>query len=153
MIARVVGWVATLAALGACQSPSSPHDSLEAANLAKALYCMELLEKQHDLETASQQCFGATYIQHSPRFPDGKEAVLEAFAKRLERNPDKTIDIVRAASSGDLVWIHLHSKRSPDDQRGNAVVNIFRMEDGRFVEHWGVVQRVPEQAMNDNTMF
>lgn len=145
--------LASAATLVACQTPADPQAALEAANLEKAIYCMELLEKHHDLETAGRECFGDVCIQHTPRFPDGKEAVLEAFAARLERNPDKTIDIKRAAADGDLVWIHLHSKRFPDEELGNAVINIFRMENGRFVEHWNVVQRVPEESANDNTMF
>lgn len=113
---------------------------------------MELLELHHDLDRAGEECFGDQYIQHTPSFPDGKEAVLEAFAARLEEYPDKTISIKRAGADDDLVWIHLHSMRSPDDP-GNAVINIFRMENGRFVEHWNVVQRVPLESRNDNTMF
>ena len=139
--------------LAACQAGEDPQTVLEAENLKKAVHCMELLEKHHDLETAGRECFTDTYIQHTPWLPDGKEAVLEAFARRLERNPEKTIDIKRTAADGDLVWIHLHSKRSADDVLGNAVINIFRMENGRFAEHWNVVQRVPEDSANDNTMF
>lgn len=148
-----VAAIAVTTALAACQPEQAPQSALEAANLEKAVYCMELLEKHHDLDTARRECFGDTYIQHTPWFPDGKEAVLERFADRLEENPDKTIDIKRTAADGDLVWIHLHSKRNADDELGNAVINIFRMEDGRFVEHWNVVQRVPEESANDNTMF
>lgn len=141
------------AALGACQPDQDAQADLEAANLEKAVYCMELLEKHHDLETADRECFGETYIQHTPWLPDGKEAVLEVFASRLERNPEKTIEIKRVAADGDLVWIHLHSKRNAEDALGNAVVNVFRMQDGKFVEHWNVVQAVPEESANDNTMF
>ncbi len=133
--------------------PEPAKTEIEMANLDKAVHCMELLELHHDLETAGHECFADEYIQHHPRFPNGKEAVLEAFARRLEDNPDKTISIKRAAVNGDLVWIHLHSQRFPGDEQGNAVVNIFRMEDGRFAEHWGVVQAVPEESANENTMF
>ncbi len=144
--------LATLATIGACQSGEKTQATQEAANLKKAVYCMELLELHHDLETASRECFGETYIQHTPWLPDGKEAVLEVFARRLTNNPNKTIEIKRTAADGDLVWIHLHSKNSPDEL-GNAVINIFRMQDGKFVEHWNVVQAVPEKSANENTMF
>lgn len=141
--------------IAGCQS-ASPQPSMsefEMANLDKAVHCMELLELHHDLERAGRECFADDYIQHHPRFPNGKEAVLEALARRLQNNPDKTISIKRTAVNGDLVWIHLHSQRFPGDEQGNAVVNIFRMQDGRFAEHWGVVQAVPEESANNNTMF
>ncbi len=151
---RAAAVLVTATALGACQQVvDDSQTAMEAANLKKAVYCMELLEKHHDLDTASRECFAETYIQHTPWLPDGKEAVLELFAKRIAENPDKTIDIKRMAADGDLVWIHLHSKRAPNDTLGNAVINIFRMQDGKFVEHWNVVQPVPEEPANDNTMF
>ena len=144
-------------ALGACKTTSNMAEdsqaALEEANKEKALYCMDLLFNQHDIETSREECFGETYIQHTPWLPDGKEAVLEVFASRLERNPEKTIEIKRVAADGDLVWIHLHSKQNAEDALGIAVVNIFRMQDGKFVEHWNVVQAVPEESANNNTMF
>ncbi len=138
--------------LGACQPGVDPQRALEQSNLEKAIYCMELLEVQLDLDTADKECFAETYIQHSPHVPDGREAVIAFFADRIERFPESTIDIKRGAASGDLVWLHLHSRRTPD-ALGSAVIHIFRMEDGKFAEHWGVGQRVPEEAANDNSMF
>ena len=137
---------------GCAPTTADSAESIEKANLEKAVFCMELLELHHDFERADRECFGDQYIQHTPSFPDGKEVVLETFAARLEQFPDKTINIKRASADGDLVWIHLHSTRSKEDP-GNAVINIFRMQDGRFVEHWNVVQRVPLESRNDNGMF
>ncbi len=139
-------------ALGSCQSAEDKQSALEAANLEKAVYCMELLEKHLDIEKADRECFGETYIQHSPWVPDGRDAVIELFKARVERTPELDIDIKRTAADGDLVWIHGHVKATPDSG-GNAVVNIFRMENGKFVEHWNVVMAVPEESLNDNTMF
>lgn len=63
------------------------------------------------------------------------------------------MEIKRSAADGDLVWLHLHTKRTPE-VRGNAVINIFRMKDGKFVEHWNVgpLQRSQQtiiQCFND----
>lgn len=139
-------------ALGSPQAGAQTQEEREAANLEKALYCLDLLENRLDLDTATEACFADTYIQHSPYVPDGLDGVLTHFANRIERYPDSSIEIARAAADGDLVWIHLRSRRSPDE-RGYAVINIFRMEDGKFVEHWGVGQPVPEDSLHGNSMF
>ena len=55
-------------------------------------------------------------------------------------------------ADGDLVALHAHSIREPGE-RGVAIVDIFRLENGKIVEHWDVIQPVPEKANNDNTMF
>ena len=73
---------------------------------------------------------------------------MVAFAGEFSGGVDAEL-----AADGDLVWIHLHSKQNAEDALGIAVVNIFRMQDGKFVEHWNVVQAVPEESANNNTMF
>ena len=130
----------------------------EEANLKKAIYCMEILENSPDLSTDTKiailknECFDKEYIQHSPHVKDGREEVLNVFRNRFEKYPNISSSIKRSAASEDLVWLHQHVKRTEDDL-GTAVVNIFRMKNGKFVEHWNVVQRVPEISKNQNTMF
>ena len=155
---RRAGLLLTAFALSGCMPTENPNGSLEAANLEKALYCMEILENRPDLKPSQRiemlrdGRFSESYIQHSPHVEDGREAVLKLFASRYERAPELSSSVKRTASQGDLVWIHQHVKRTPED-RGNAVVNIFRMENGKFAEHWNVIQSVPEESRNDNTMF
>lgn len=144
--------------LGGCQQSENPQTVLEAVNLEKALYCMEILENRPDLEPADRleildnECIAETYIQHSPHMDDGRDTLLSVFAKRYENFPDTSTSIKRTAAAGDLVWMHQHVKRTPEDP-GRAVVNIFRMEGGKFAEHWNVVQDVPAESRNNNTMF
>ena len=59
---------------------------------------------------------------------------------------------MRSATDGDLVFLHNHSTTSEND-RGRAIVDIFRVKDRKIVEHWDVIQPVPEKAVNNNTMF
>lgn len=133
-------------------SAADPQAALEAANKEKALYCMDLLFNQHDVEKSRTECWGETYIQHNPMAPDGAEALFGFITPFFEASPEASIDIKRVATEGDLVWIHYNSKPTADSP-GLAVVDILRMEDGKFVEHWDVVQPVPEQSANENTMF
>ncbi len=66
--------------------------------------------------------------------------------------PDMVFDVKRVIAEGDLVVLHYHLPMTPDDL-GRAVVDIFRVEDGKIVEHWDVLQDVPAQSANNNTMF
>ena len=73
-------------------------------------------------------------------------------------SPDKLLfngqaeDVLVPGSEGDFVVLHVHSVREPG-QRGRAIVDMFRLENGKIVEHWDVIQDVPEKAANNNTMF
>lgn len=92
------------------------------------------------------------YKQHNPHVPDGKVAFVSYFTDFFNRNPQAHTTVVRSATDGDLVYLHVHSTRTPNDP-GTAGVDIFRVKDGRIVEHWDVNQAVPQQSANVNTMF
>lgn len=95
---------------------------------------------------------GPRYIQHNPQAPDGPEAFIAFVEGFTGQFPDTRIDIKRVVAEGDLVVTH-SLLTVGDGDRGTAAVDIFRLEDGRIVEHWDVLQPVPETAANDNTMF
>jgi predicted SnoaL-like aldol condensation-catalyzing enzyme len=91
------------------------------------------------------------YIQHNPTVPTGRAAIKELFGKFFAGAPKTKVDIRRVAASGDLVWLHI---RAPmPDGTVSAVVDIFRVQGDRIMEHWDVIQQVPAKAANDNTMF
>lgn len=92
------------------------------------------------------------YIQHNPALPDGRAILIRAFSAYFAAAPDLKVTIKRMVAEGDLVVVHSHWQDSPED-RGNAVVDIYRIEDGKIAEHWDVVQPVSEKAANSNTMF
>jgi predicted SnoaL-like aldol condensation-catalyzing enzyme len=95
---------------------------------------------------------GPYYRQHNPTAPDGKDAIIALLKGWLPTVPNLRYDIKRIISDGDMVWVHSHVTTGPDD-RGQAVVDIFRLENGKVVEHWDVGTAVPEKALNSNTMF
>jgi predicted SnoaL-like aldol condensation-catalyzing enzyme len=101
---------------------------------------------------AAAKFFGPRYVQHNPTAPDGPEG-FKAFLNFLrEKFPDSRSEIKRAFAEGDYVIQHVHSVREPGS-RGRAIVDIFKLENGKIVEHWDVAQDVPEKAANGNGMF
>jgi predicted SnoaL-like aldol condensation-catalyzing enzyme len=70
----------------------------------------------------------------------------------LEKVPGWRYEFKHAYVDGNIVVVHSHVRMNAED-RGMAVVDIFRLEKGKVVEHWDVVQPIPEKSANDNTMF
>ena len=122
----------------------------EARNKALVLAFYQQLFGDKDV-TAIDRYVAEGYIQHNPTVPTGRAPLRQLFEKVFAGAPKTQVDVRRVAADGDLVWLHV---RSPGPNgRLSAVVDIFRIEGGRIAEHWDVIQPVPEQAANDNTMF
>lgn len=122
------------------------------ANKETVVAFYEMTFQEHKPAEAAQRYIGDQYIQHNPHLPDGVEPFVGFFEGFFEKNPQARNEIKRVIAEDDLVVLHVHSKVTPDD-RGRAVVDIFRLEDGKIVEHWDVAQPVPESSANDNTLF
>jgi predicted SnoaL-like aldol condensation-catalyzing enzyme len=106
---------------------------------------------QKDFDAAARY-FGPRYIQHNPTAPDGIEGFRKFIAFRKEKFPDAHSDIKQVFADGDYVILHVHAMPTPGE-RGSAIVDIFKLENGKIVEHWDVIQPVPEKSANTNTMF
>jgi len=103
-------------------------------------------------ERARELFLGDRYTQHNPTAPDGAEIFPTLINGLFAQAPEASFHLKRAIAEGDLVVLHYHLKFFPGDA-GQAVVDIFRVEDGRIVEHWDVMQAVPAETNNDNGMF
>lgn len=111
-----------------------------------------LMFQDREIDEAVRLYVGKNYIQHNPYMRDGVEPMVDFFPHYFEQHPQATVDIKRVIAEGDLVMIHNLWRESPED-RGQAVVDIFRVENGKIVEHWDVSQEIPENPANKNGMF
>lgn len=140
------------------QANEANYSALERSNLEKAIYCMEILENRNDLkpekriEILRNECYSKDFIEHAPHISGGREGLFELFLTRYKQYPELSMTIKRSASEGDLVWLHINAKRTPDSL-GAALIHIFKLDNGMIVEHWGVGQAVPENAKNTLSMF
>ena len=115
----------------------------------RALY--EAVLNKKDFDEASKY-LGSKYIQHNPNAADGPDGLKGFIGFLKDKFPNNRSEIKRIFADGDYVIVHVHAVREPGT-RGNAIIDIFRLENGKVVEHLDVVQPIPEKAANDNGMF
>ncbi len=111
----------------------------------------DLAINQKNFEAAAK-FLGPRYTQHNPRATDGPEGLKAFLAFLRDKFPNYHSDIKRVFAEGDYVILHVHNVPT-SGSRGNAIIDIFKLEDGKIVEHWDVRQEIPEQSANSNTMF
>ena len=147
-IALTLTAAAMVLAVPSVHAADAPQQEINKKNVV-AFYEQAINRK--DFEAASGY-LGSRYTQHNPVAADGPEG-LKAFVQFLrDRFPGARSEIKRVFADGDYVILHVHAVREPGT-RGSAIVDIFKLENGKIVEHWDVRQDIPEKAANSNGMF
>lgn len=146
IVALVAGSLAFIAQSAVAADPRQMEDNKKVV--------LDFYEKglnKKDFEAASVH-FGPRYTQHNPNAGDGPEGFKNFLAFLREKFPNSRSEIKRVLADGDYVILHVHAVRTPGE-RGTAIIDIFKLENGKIVEHWDVAQPIPEKAANANGMF
>ena len=143
----------TLAAVAAMSAPAMAqraYTTEEERNKAIVLDFYDQGLNRKDFAAASK--YLGTYIQHNPNAEDGPEGFRKFIEFLKAKYPQSHSEITNVLVDGDFVILRVHAIREPGT-RGNAIVDIFRLKDGKIEEHWDSVQPIPEQSANSNGMF
>ena len=142
---------AILVALASPAAMAATSEAQQEANRKTVLAFYDKGLNQKDAEAALAYV-GDRYVQHNPGAADGPDGFRKFIAFLREKFPNSHSEIKRSFVDGDYVVLHVHAVREPGTS-GNAIVDIFKVENGKIVEHWDVVQPIPENPANNNTMF
>jgi predicted SnoaL-like aldol condensation-catalyzing enzyme len=126
------------------------NETLE-ANKTTVLAFYEAALNQSDFEVA-RSYLGPRYVQHNPAIKDGIDGFRGFVEDLKQRFPEVRGEIKRVFADGDFVILHVHARREPNEA-GIAIVDIFRLDAGKIVEHWDVRQPIPENSANPNGIF
>jgi predicted SnoaL-like aldol condensation-catalyzing enzyme len=136
-------------------SPVESHDA-HPGRAERARRNREMIVDYYDLAlnkkdfAAARSYIGPSYTQHNPDIENGPEGLAKFIEWAKAELPHLRVEFLRVIVDGDFILMHNRGSNSPGTK---AVVDIFRIDQGKVVEHWDVLEDVPAIANNSNTMF
>ncbi|WP_052260242.1 nuclear transport factor 2 family protein [Pseudarthrobacter phenanthrenivorans] len=112
---------------------------------------VEIFYTQKRVREAFEFLVADDYRQHNPTIGDGPEEAIRMLAPKFDGSPDSRFEVQRILVDGDLAMVHIRA--SGPGRPDAAVADIYRFEGGRIVEHWDVLQPVPDRPVHDHPMF
>jgi len=140
-------------AVAFCMSSASAQTrdvKTEEANKKMVVTFYQAFFGDHDFSNSAEKYVAPGYIQHNPGLPDGRDALVNYFKGIFANVPKGKPDIRQVAADGDLVWLHVRGQFGAGPA---SFVDIFRVKDGKIVEHWDTIQAIPEKSANSHPMF
>jgi predicted SnoaL-like aldol condensation-catalyzing enzyme len=144
-------FITVLMALFMTQPAFATNNKQAEVNKQNVIEFYNAVVNKKDYTTASQY-LGSRYTQHNPTAADGPEGLKQFIQFLNDKFPQSHSEIKQVYSDGDYVILHVHSVRTPQTL-GRAIVDIFKLENHKIVEHWDVIQDIPEKSANQNGMF
>lgn len=121
-------------------------------NKRNVLAFYDLMFNQCAPKEAIERYVGNEYIQHNPHVKDGKQGFIDYFEKMAKSYPGKKVEFKRIIAEQNFVVLHCHQIWPGDSEY--AGIDIFRCdEQGKIVEHWDVLQIIPDSSQHNNGMF
>lgn len=136
---------ALLASCSAAPADLTAHNRKVIEDFARIFY------HDKDVKRAFETYVVPNYIQHNPAIADGREAAVAALTPMFSA-PGARFEVKRILVDGDYAAIHLFGQGDPATP-GAAVADIYRLKDGKIVEHWDVLQPMPAKSANSHPMF
>jgi len=140
----------TLLALAATQPAQAAQCKLTPKQVVTKFMTSFYIDKQ--VRKAFETWVDPGYIQHNPMAATGRDAAIGFLEPFFANNPAVQYEIKRIIADGNLVAVHSQGHFAAGDG-GVAIVDILRVKGCKVMEHWDVVQPVPEKSANSNTMF
>ena len=133
-------------------SGSAATSGKEQANKQLVTEFYDMAFNQRKPAEAAEKYLSKRYVQHNPFVADGPKPFVDFFVAYQKKHPEAHVDIKRKIAEGDYVVLHVQSQEKAKES-GRAVIDIFRVIDGKITEHWDVGQPIPAKPANQNTMF